>query len=138
MGSWYTIGFVLGIGVGLGVILAGLLALNSVGMVAAAISGTVAGAAVGLLVGDIPEAVAGGVGGVLGALSAATVVHGALRRGATRVGLGVYMSLGGVLLGVLALVPVAGYVEAVVCPLLAARLRSRRAARFAGLRTLAK
>jgi hypothetical protein len=38
----------------------------------------------------------------------------------------------------LALVPLVGYAEAVVLPLLAARTRSRQADRFAGLRTLAK
>jgi hypothetical protein len=38
----------------------------------------------------------------------------------------------------LALIPAVGYVEAVAIPLLAARMRGRQAARFAGLRTLAK
>ena len=35
-------------------------------------------------------------------------------------------------------VPVAGYVEAVVLPFLAVRLRRTQAERYAGLRTLAK
>jgi hypothetical protein len=43
-----------------------------------------------------------------------------------------------VLVCLVALVPIAGYFLAVVLPLLAARMRGRQAARFAGLRTLAK
>ena len=38
----------------------------------------------------------------------------------------------------LAFVPVAGYVAVVALPLLALRMRGRQAARYAGLRTLAK
>jgi hypothetical protein len=38
----------------------------------------------------------------------------------------------------LAFVPVVGYLEAVVVPALAARLRRRTAERYAGLRSLAK
>nr|MBA3476695.1 hypothetical protein [Actinomycetota bacterium] len=41
-------------------------------------------------------------------------------------------------LAVLAVVPVAGYLEAVALPLLAVRLRRTQAERYAGLRTLAK
>jgi hypothetical protein len=44
----------------------------------------------------------------------------------------------GVLICLLALVPLVGYVLAVALPILAARMRGRQAARFAGLRTLAK
>jgi hypothetical protein len=43
-----------------------------------------------------------------------------------------------VLICLVALVPVAGYLATVVFPVLAARMRGRQAARFAGLRTLAK
>jgi hypothetical protein len=38
----------------------------------------------------------------------------------------------------LAFIPIVGYLEAVVVPVLAARLRGRAAERYAGLRTLAK
>ena len=41
-------------------------------------------------------------------------------------------------LAALALVPVVGYVEGVVVPLLGLRIRRRAAERYAGLRTLAK
>jgi hypothetical protein len=41
-------------------------------------------------------------------------------------------------IGVLALVPAVGYVEAVVVPALAARLRRRTGRSYAGLRVLAR
>lgn len=138
MGAWYTIGLCLGLGLGIGVILSGLLGVHAVGVGLATVVGGGAGALLGIALGDVVEVVAGALGGVLGALSAAAVVHGALRRGATRLGVAAYVGLTGVLVGLLALVPVVGYVEAVALPLLAARMRGRRAARYAGLRTLAK
>jgi uncharacterized protein involved in cysteine biosynthesis len=138
VGDWYTIGLSLGLGLGLGVILAGLLGVNAVGVAVAAVCGILAGLVAGLLVGDVVETVAGGIGGFLGVLSAAAVVHGAMRRGATRLGVATYVGIGGVLVCLLALIPVVGYVEAVALPLLAARMRARQAERFAGLRTLAK
>ena len=138
MGSWYTIGLCLGLGLGLSVAITGILGANVLGIGAAAIVGAVLGGAIGLLIGETPETIAGAIGGVLGAFSAAAVVVGALRRGATRFGVGAYMGALGVLVCLVALVPVAGYVLAVALPLLAARMRGRQAARFAGLRTLAK
>ena len=61
-----------------------------------------------------------------------------MRRGATRLGVAAYIGVVGIVIGLVALIPVAGYVAAVVLPVLAARMRGREAARFAGLRTLAK
>ena len=138
MGAWYTIGLCLGLGLGLSVAITGILGSNVLGIGAAAIVGAVLGGAIGLLIFETPEAIAGAIGGVLGALSAAAVVVGALRRGATRFGVGAYMGAVGVLVCLVAFVPLAGYVLAVALPLLAARMRGRQAARFAGLRTLAK
>lgn len=138
MGSWYTIGLCLGLGVGLGVVLTGVLGSNVLGVGAGAVVGAVVGVAIGIAIGETAEAIAGGVGGFLGALAAAAVVHGALRRGGTRLGIAAYVGVLGLLICLLALIPVIGYVEAVVIPLLAARMRGRQAARFAGLRTLAK
>ena len=138
MGSWYTIGLCLGLGLGLSVAITGILGSNVLGIGAAAIVGAVLGGAIGLLIGGTPETIAGAVGGVLGALAAAAVVVGrcdAARRGSE---LRAYMGALGVLVCLVALVPVAGYVLAVALPLLAARMRGRQAARFAGLRTLAK
>ncbi len=138
MGSWYTIGLCLGLGLGLSVAITGILGSNVVGIGIAAVIGAVLGGAIGLMIGDTAETVAGAVGGILGALAAATAVVGALRRGATRFGVGAYLGAVGVLVCLLALVPVAGYVLAVALPVLAVRMRGRQAARFAGLRTLAK
>jgi hypothetical protein len=138
MGSWYTIGLCLGLGLGLGVILSGLLGVNAVGAGIAALVGAAAGGALGYAIGDIPETIAGALAGALGALSAAAVVHGAMRRGATRMGVAAYLGAVGVLLCLIAFVPIVGYVAAVGLPVLAARMRGREAARFAGLRTLAK
>jgi hypothetical protein len=138
VGSWYTIGLCLGLGLGLSVAITGVLGANVLGIGAAAIVGAVLGGAIGLLIGETPETIAGAIGGVLGALSAAAVVVGALRRGATRFGVGAYLGALGALVCLIALVPVAGYALGVALPLLAARMRGRQAARFAGLRTLAK
>lgn len=138
MGAWYTIGLCLGLGLGLGLVLMGLLGSTAAGASAAALVGTAAGAIVGVMVGAGAETVAGGVAGFLGALSAAVVVRGALRRGATRLGVAAYLGLAGVLVCLVALIPLAGYLEAAAIPLLALRMRGRRADRFAGLRTLAK
>lgn len=138
MGSWYTIGLCLGLGLGLSVAITGILGSNVLGIGAAAVVGAALGGAIGLLIGETPETIAGVVGGILGALAAAAVVVGALRRGATRFGVGAYVGALGILICLVALIPVAGYVLAVSLPVLAARMRGRQAARFAGLRTLAK
>jgi hypothetical protein len=115
-----------------------VLGANVVGIGAAAVVGAVLGGAIGLLIGSDAETIAGVVGGVVGALSAAVVVVGALRRGATRFGVGAYLGVVGVFICLLALIPLAGYAVTVALPVLATRLRGRQAARFAGLRTLAK
>jgi hypothetical protein len=138
MGPWYTIGLCLGLGLGIGVAFVGILGSNVLGVGVGALVGAVAGAALGFAIGDTAEVVAGGIGGFLGAIAAAAVVHGALRRGGTRLGIAAYVGVLGLLICLLALIPVVGYVEAVAIPLLAARMRGRGAARFAGLRTLAK
>jgi hypothetical protein len=138
MGGWYAVGLTLGVALGLGVILSGLMAIGTVGAGAAILLGTAIGAGLGVFIGDAPEAVAGAIGGLLGALAAAVVVRGAMRRGATRLGVGAYLGAAGLLVVLVALIPIAGYVEAVLLPALAARMRGREAARFAGLRTLAK
>jgi hypothetical protein len=138
VGDWYTIGLCLGLGLGLSIAITGILGTNVLGIGAAAIVGAVLGGSIGLVIGDTAETVAGAIGGVLGALAAAAVVVGALRRGATRFGVGAYMGVLGAFVCLVAVIPIAGYALAVALPVLAARLRGRQAARFAGLRTLAK
>lgn len=138
MGGWYTIGLCLGVGLGIGVILSGILGATAMGASAAAIVGTAGGAIFGLFVAGTPETIAGGIGAFLGAFAAAVAVRGALRRGATRMGVAVYLGTVGVLVLLLSLIPAVGYLLAVVIPVVALRLRGRQAARYAGLRTLAK
>ena len=138
MGAWYTIGLALGVGVGAGVLAAGLLARGVSGIVVAAIGGALTGALAGWLVGDGAEVIAGGIGGPLGALGAAQLVLGGMRRGGTKGGIAFLIAAAGIVVALLALVPVVGYAEAVVVPALAARLRRRFPERYAGLRTLAK
>jgi hypothetical protein len=138
MGAWYTIGLCLGLGLGIGVVLSGLLGVNGVGVGIAAVLAALAGAGVGMLIGDLAETVAGAIAGVLGALSGATVVRGAMGRGATRIGVAAFVGAGGLLTCLLALVPVVGYALVVALPIGAVRMRGRRAERYAGLRTLAK
>jgi hypothetical protein len=135
---WYTVGLCLGLGLGIGVVLAGLLAVNRLGTWAAAALGAAAGAVVGLGVGEIAEIVAGATGGFVGALAAGAVVQGAMRRGATRLGIAAYLGAAGAVVLLLAFVPVVGYLSFVALPVLAVRMRGRQAARYAGLRTLAK
>jgi hypothetical protein len=120
------------------VLLSGLLAASRVGVVVAVILAAAAGVAVGLGFFDWEEALGGGIGGVLGALGAAGIVQGTLRRGGTRGGTAAIVGLAGVGVAALAFVPVVGYLEAVVIPLLAVRLRRREGGRHAGLRILAK
>jgi hypothetical protein len=138
VGDWYTIGLCLGLGLGIGLLLSGVLASTVLGAGTATVLGTAAGAVVGFAIGDAAETVAGAVAGALGALSGTAVVYGALRRGATRLGLAAYVGAIGILVCLVALIPVVGYVTTVGVPFLAARLRGRQAARYAGLRTLAK
>ncbi len=137
MGAWYTIGVALGSGIGLGVIASGLLAVSTRGLVVAALLAAAVSVAVTIAF-DWMYVVAGVAGAIVGAVSASVVVRGALRRGGTRLGVAGYMALAGVVLILLAAVPIVGYVELVAIPLLAVRMRGREPERHAGLRTLAK
>ena len=134
MGTWYTIGILVGLGAAFGIVAAGIVPRYVVAVVAAVVVAVV----VGLLVWDWDEAVGGAVGGVLGALGATTVVAGALRRGGTRGGTALLVGAGAVVAAGLAFVPVVGYLEAVVIPAIGLRLRRREPERHAGLRTLAR
>lgn len=138
MGDWYSIGVALGVGLGLGLALSGILGVNRVGVGIAVLASVALGGALGLVVDNTEEVVSGAIGGLLGALAATVVVRGALRRGATHMGVATYVGAVGLLVLLVAFVPGAGYVLAVALPLAALRLRGRQAARYAGLRTLAK
>jgi hypothetical protein len=138
MGDWYTIGLALGVGIALGALFAGLLSSTPVGRVAAIVLAGAAGAAVGYAIDDWTELIAGGIGGILGAAASVVIVSGALRRGGTRTGVALIVAALAAGLAALALIPGAGYLEAVALPLLAVRLRRTQADRYAGLRSLAR
>lgn len=138
MGDWYTIGVALGLGTAIGVLFAGLLSATPLGRVAAVVLAGAAGAVAGAVIEDWTEIGGGVIGGLVGAVAAAVVVAGALRRGGTRGGLALIVAAIAAGLAVLAFVPVAGYLIAVVVPVLALRLRRTQSERYAGLRTLAK
>jgi hypothetical protein len=138
MGSWYWIGVCAGLGAAIGVLLAGFLAGTRAALTAALVLAVAAGIGIGLALGQWDEAVGGGAGGAFGALGAARLVAGTLRRGGARFGTALLIGLAAVVLAALAWVPVLGYVEAALVPALGARLRGRAAERYAGLRSLAK
>jgi len=134
MGGWYWIGVCAGLGAAAGVLLAGIVGRA----LAAAPLAAAAGVGIGFAVGGWADVALGAAGGLLGGLGAATFVRGALGRGGTRAGTGLLVGAAALLAAGLAFVPVAGYVEALALPALAARLRRRSPERYAGLRTLAR
>jgi hypothetical protein len=138
MGGWYWIGVAVGLGVAIGVLLAGVLAGTRAAILGAVVLAVAAGLGVGLLIGDWGEAVGGAVGGALGAIGSAQVAAGSLRRGGGRFGTAVFFGLAALVIAALAWVPVVGYLEAIVVPAFAARLRRQAPERYAGLRSLAK
>jgi len=138
MGEWYWIGLCVGIGLGCGIAVAGLSARTRTGALAGALVGAGLGLAAGFGIDDWDEAVGGAAGGALGALGVAELVRGTLRRGGTATGTAALVGAGGLVAAALALIPGVGYAEAVVLPLLAARLRRRAGERHAGLRILAR
>jgi hypothetical protein len=138
MGSWYWIGVCAGLGVAVGVLLAGLFAGTRIALTAALVLAVVAGVAIGLVLGQWDEAIGGGAGGALGAVGGAQLVMGTLRRGGARFGIAVFIGLAAVVLAAAAWIPVVGYLEAVLVPAFAARLRGRAPERYAGLRSLAR
>src|SRR6476469_9401027 len=140
VGSWYWIGVCVGLGAAVGVLFAGIAAR----MVAVAAAGALAaGLGLGVAIdawqpGGVADWAGGAVGGLAGALGAAVIVRGALRRGGTAGGTAVLVAGAALVAAGLAFVPVLGYLEALALPAFAARLRRRSPERYAGLRTLAK
>jgi len=134
MGDWYTIGILVGLGASIGVAATATLRRALAGVAVAVV---VAGA-IGLIFGQWDEAVGGVVGAACGAIGSAPLVRGTLRRGGTRGGTALLLTLAALVGAALAFVPVLGYLEAVAVPALGARLRSRAPDRHAGLRSLAR
>lgn len=138
MGSWYWIGVCAGLGVAVGVLFAGLFAGTRIALTAAMVLAAGAGVAIGFGLGEWDEAVGGGAGGALGAIGAAQLVMGTLRRGGARFGTAVFVGIAALLLAAVAWIPIVGYLEAALVPAFAARLRGRTPERYAGLRSLAR
>ena len=119
-------------------IAAGLAGRTLAGMLLGGVAAAAVGVVLGLIADGTLPPIAGGIGGALGMLGASQVVRGALRRGGTATGTAALVGAAGLVLAALAFVPVVGYVEALLVPLLGLRARRRSAERYAGLRTLAK
>jgi hypothetical protein len=137
MGDWYSVGVYAGFGVALGIAAAALFAGRRTGLLAPLVAAAIA-IAIGIVFADAEEAAAGGVGAVLGAVGALEVMRGALNRGGTRLATGLLVAGAAVVAALLALIPLVGYVELVVVPAFAMRLRRRSGKRYAGLRILAR
>jgi hypothetical protein len=138
MGAWYWIGVTLGLGVAVGLLAAGALAAWKHGLIASVLGALLVGVVVGLLLRGwlgVPGALAGAV---IGALSASIIARGALRRGGTPGGTAFIVVAASIAIGALAWVPVAGYLVAVLMPVVAVRRARQEPERYAGLRTLAK
>ena len=143
MGGWYWIGVCAGLGAAAGVLLVGLAGAGRATLAVAGALALAAGAGIGFAVqswqpGSWGCILAGALGALGGALGAAQVVTGALRRGGTRGGTAVLVAVAAIVVAAVAWVPVLGYLEALALPLLAARIRRRAPERYAGLRTLAR
>jgi hypothetical protein len=138
MGEAYRIGVSAGAGAAIGMIAAALLTRLPRGAAGAVVLAAVVAGVLGWILFGAAEASAGAIGGVFGAASTATLARGALRRGGTGAGTALLLSLSGVAVFLIALIPVAGYLEAIALPVIAARARRRAGEKYAGLRTLAK
>jgi hypothetical protein len=134
VGDWYTVGILVGLGAALGIAAAAILGRVLAALVAAAVIAV----AIGLALWQWDEAVGGLVGAACGSVGAAPLVAGTLRRGGTRGGTALLVSLAALVVAGLAFVPVVGYLEALAVPVLGARLRRRAPDTHAGLRSLAR
>jgi hypothetical protein len=138
VGDWYWIGVCAGLGVAIGVLLAGIVGATRAMLAGALVAAAGLGVLTGFGLGETDEAIGGGAGGVLGALGAAQLVAGTLRRGGGRFGTAVFIAIAALVLAALAWIPGVGFLEATIVPALAGRLRRRAPERYAGLRSLAR
>jgi len=143
MGSWYWIGVCAGLGAAVGVLFSGLAGTERIWRIAAILLAGAVGAAIGFGIdswqpGGWGDLAAGIVGALAGALGAAQVVRGALRRGGTLGGTALLVSGAALVIAALAWIPAVGYLLALALPLVALRLRRAQPERYAGLRTLAR
>lgn len=136
--GWWVVGIDAGWGAAAGLVLAALLAGTRRAGASASAAAAAIGAGIGFALWRWPEALGGAVGGAIAGFAAEQIVGGALRRGGTRTGTLVLVTVGAAVVAGLAVVPILGYVEALILPLLALRTRKRAPERYAGLRTLAR
>ena len=125
-------------GAAIGIVLAGLLARTPRSAVLAGVVALAAGAVLAWVVFDWKAAIAAAAGGLLGGFGAGVFVRGAVQRGGTVSGTALLLAAAAVVAFALALIPIVGFLEAVVIPALALRARQRAGEKYAGLRTLAK
>ena len=138
MGDWYEVGVTLGLGLAAGLLFAAILAAWRYGVLASTLGALAVGVVAGLLVKGwigLPGAL---LGAVIGAVSASVVARGALMRGATPGGTAFIVGSASIFIAMLALIPVAGYVLAVLIPTLAVRRARQEPVRYAGLRSLGR
>jgi hypothetical protein len=146
VGAWYWVGVSAGLGASFAVLVGGLVGYFRPFRGHLAVRALVLlwlGFLIGIAIsswkaGGWFDAVAGGVAASLVFLGAAQIVWGALRRGGTRGGTATLFAGAALIAAGVALIPAAGYLEAVALPALALRLRRTQPERYAGLRTLAK
>ncbi len=138
MDDLYTIGMSLGLGLAAGVLLAGVLAGWRHGRLASIIGALGVGVVAGLLVRGWLGLPGGLAGGIIGAVSAGTIVRGALRRGATIGPTAFLLVCAAMVIATASLIPLVGFVLAVVLPVVAYRRTRSEPERHGGLRTLAK
>jgi len=146
MGAWYWIGVSAGLGAALGLVVSGLSGFFHPFRGHFAVRAIVIlwlGVLVGIGIrawesGGWLDAVAGGIAAFLVFLGGAQIVAGTLRRGGTRGGTATLFAGAALVAAGLAFIPVVGYLETILLPALALRLRRTQPERYAGLRTLAK
>jgi hypothetical protein len=138
VGTWYEIGVAVGTGVAFGVGFVALLLALRLGPVVSLVLACAAAVVIGLLISDWAGAAGGVAGAALGVVGAALLARGTVGRGGTAGGTGFLLLLAALMIAGLAWVPAAGYVAAVLVPVLGLRARRRSPERYAGLRTLAK
>jgi len=134
----WLIGIATGIGVAIGLAAGGVFARSDRAPIVAALVGLVGGGLIGWLVFDWKAGVVGAVAGVLSGYGAGTFARGALKRGGDYAGTAFILVAAGILAGAVSLIPVVGFIEAILIPVIGLRSRQRADDKYAGLRTLAK
>ena len=140
MGLWYSIGVALGIGIALGTAIAGAFAPVRGALLLASLIAAACGYVLAFAVIDLHflPAASGAIGGLVGGPVTVELCRRTLARGGTKVATAILLVIAGALIAALALIPVAGYVEALLVIVFGLLQRRRGGDRYAGLRTLAR